>query len=219
MECGEKLSPKEFRERVKEEEAREAERVAAETPGLVDLRNLSPRSRQVIEAVLHITRRELGAAGVERSQVIRRVGAALQSYGANLVPPAPQTAALPTVLQMSTFDPNTQQSFPPGYHGQDFTSSPVQSAPYSMVMIPPAGFAPFPSSVHPGTMHQFQGQPVAPPTSVAPTTQIQGHPWEWWPGNPDTVWNPQVYLINNRDLKTRIIEINEHSWKDNRLES
>jgi len=198
LECGEKLSPKEFRERFKEEEAREAARVAAETPGLVDLRNLSPRSRQVFDTVLQITRRELEAEGVERSQVLQRVGAALQSYSStsSIIAPLPQVAGPPTMPQMSAFIRNLQPPELSAYPGHGFPSSPVQSAPYSMAMIPPAGFAPFPRSTPPGQMHQFQGQPVAPPTTVAPTTPIQGHPWEWWPSNPDTVWISELYVTD-----------------------
>ena len=183
MECGEKFSPKQFRERQREEQAREAERAAAETPGLVDLRNLSPRSRDVFAAVLEITKRELQGDRT-RTQVIRRVGAALQSY-AEEVGPIPPSAAAPTIMQMSTFDPSLQQQFPQTIHPQGFPAS--QTTHYTMGMTPATTFAQFPTSIPGQQIQTFHGQPVAPPTSVAPTTQIQGHPWQWWSANPDTV--------------------------------
>ena len=182
MECGEKLSPKQFRERQREEQAREAERAAAETPGLIDLRNLSPRSREVFAAVLEITKREL-QGDQTRMQVIRRVGAALQSYAEEVGHNSPSVA--PTIMQMSTFDPNLPQPFPPTIQLQGFPAS--QATHYTMEMIPTATFAQFPTSVPGRQMQTFHGQSVAPPTSVAPTTQIQGHQWQWWPTNPDTV--------------------------------
>ena len=55
-----------------------------------------------------------------------------------------------------------------------------------MGMIPATAFPQFHMPV-PAQQIQTIGQPVAPPTSVAPTTQIQGHPWQWWPANPDRV--------------------------------
>jgi hypothetical protein len=185
MECGDKLSPKDFRERIREEEALEAERAAAETPGLVDLRNLSPRSRQVYDAVLQITRRELEGERLESSQVIRRVGVALQSYESNLASPLTQMAAPPTLLQMATFNPQLPQSFPPGYQPQALTSSPFQTSPYALGIIPAAAFAPFPTATAHG--QQFQGQPVIPPPAGGQPTQNQGNIWQWWPGNQNPV--------------------------------
>jgi hypothetical protein len=198
LECGEKLSPKQFRERQREEQAREAERAAAETPGLVDLRNLSPRSREVFAAVLEITKREL-QGDQTRTQVIRRIGAALQDYSEE-VGPNPLSAPAPTIMPRLTFDPNLQQPFPPTIQLQRFPTS--QTTHYTMGMIPTATFAQFPTSVPGRQMQTFQRGPVA------PTTQIQGHSWQWWPANPDTVYTSTL-KTDSSNKKTLEVQINE----------
>jgi hypothetical protein len=181
LECGEKMSPKQFKERQNEEQARERERAAAENSGLIDLRTLSPRSQEVFAAVLEVTRREL-QGDQTRIQVIRRVGVALQSYAEEIGPNPPSVAGAPTIMQMSTFDPNMPHPFPPTIQVQGFPTT--QPTHYTMGMIPTTTFAQFPTSVPGRQIQTFQGQSVVPPTSV---TQIQGHPWQWWPTNPDAV--------------------------------
>jgi hypothetical protein len=180
LECGRKLSAKEYQERLREDEAREAERRAAETPGLIDLRNASPRSREVFDTVLDITRREL-LQNQERTQVLRGIATRLHEHVYSLAP-QPPVAAPPLVTPVSILSPNWQQPFTQGQFQLVGTHYPTGI---------PVNIGPYPGTgpVVPGSMPTFQGQQSVSGTSTAaqPESQTQQQPpWgqQWWGHGP-----------------------------------
>jgi hypothetical protein len=203
--CGLKLSAKQFRERVREEDELEAARVAtAQLSGLVNMDDLSPRSREVFRTLIDIARRDLEEKNVSKEEVIRRIARDLQRHVEVLSPTGSvqrqaagvqgrviQPRPLP-IQQFGNVQPQLGGVQGQG-QGQGFPMTRVQSSPYPVQFM---GFnpSPFPVNVQQWPLQQFPTQATTqiPTSAVQPQLQQQQQqvftwPWAQMGGNVGTV--------------------------------
>jgi hypothetical protein len=202
LECGPKFSAKEYKDKLAMEQVQEeARRVAEQTQGF-DLRDRSPRSRQVFETVIEITAMELEAQGANRLEAapaIRNIAHALANR-ANALDPQRQMMPIPT--QEGGLFGASMEAFRAGIQPQAPSMERIQSAPYQMTTMTSMPQAmPFPHyaddvSVHP-MAQQFQPPQQGPTAPLVPQQpQTQGHQTSWeWPWNQLSGNINTVYLI------------------------
>jgi hypothetical protein len=186
---------------------------------VVDLRNDSPRSRQVLETVLDVTRRQLRSQDkADQADVLRRVAQELMTT-------VPQST-------VSMFGIGIQ---PAGVHMPTFTAgsatimAPIGVPPYpihapSGYHVPPGGYMPFqgpPAGPQPAGQRFMVAAPTSAPSTSRPQTaspsqpeMIPGQPtWDWYGAQyqqrppPDTVTFCQTELISR--IQAAVAELRE----------
>jgi hypothetical protein len=199
LECGEKLSAKDFRDRIREEREREAERDAQR----LDTSQCSPRSKDVLDTILNIARQVLGGENLVKVDVLRRVASELEAYANELDPQPPRPPALQPTLGMS-LDPNVQQpSLPESFEIQGFPQAP---GPGGRFPLPHMGQTQIPVNSQ-WLPQQFQMQTTAglQPRFVPTATVTGGPDWQWtWTqqqGNVGVVLAP-TNLIDKVEIKS-----------------
>jgi hypothetical protein len=200
IDCGQKLSPTEFKQQQEFQEQQENTRAAAEAGGMIDFSNSSPRTRQVLQAVVGITQAQLQShAAATPEAVYYGVATQLMAHYPHsgmtmpLVPTGVQTAPVP----MSSFPPAGSPTIthgapqpypvyagpPGGYMPYQTapTSAPIQTTPGYGVPSSPAGVSPAGSPISPHQVVPGQ-QPwptnwythyhQPPPSSVSPQAYV-----------------------------------------------
>jgi hypothetical protein len=204
--CGPKLSAKQFRERVREEDELEAARTAtARLSGLINMDDLSPRSWEVFRTIIDIARRDLEEKNISKEEVIRRIARDLQRHGEVLSPTGSVQRHIagvqgqtiqPRPLPMQQFANVQSQLGGVQGQGQGFPTTRVQSSPYPVQFL---GYnpSPFPVNVPQWSLQQFPSQATTqmPTSTVQPQLQQQQQqqqqvftwPWDQMGGNVDAV--------------------------------
>jgi hypothetical protein len=190
LQCGEKLSPKDFKEVLQEVSRREAARIAAEAvPQFYQDR--SPRSRHIFETIIDIANRELMDRASQERDILRRIAMGLERAAQGFDPQAgttrhiSRTARRPTSTldiqgfgQVAGFGSESQAPVPP-------QMARVQSAPFGGQLMQSASGhnVPF-AGTGPTWSLPFQS-PAVPglsvlPTAPGPSQNPQQQPWPDW---------------------------------------
>jgi hypothetical protein len=169
--CGEKLSAKEFKERIKREAEEEAKR-NREAAAAFDTDQYSPRSKKVFDTVIGCAKRFLENGDLGEVDVLQRVAVDLHRQVVELSSPQQQHAA-PRPHDVSGFDPGLQQHFQPDYAA--FPMPPMQGAAFPSQALGAAPQMPLTG----WTMEQFPGQ--EPGIAMGSQTAQPGQTFWAWP--------------------------------------
>lgn len=153
----------------------EAVRVTTDNEDVVDLRNRSPRSKEVLRTVFAITNELLqGQRDLDKTQIIRTVSVILQAQGELT---SPFLTAAPPASQTTLFPP--QQPLMTGPQG--FPMARGMSSPYPVALTAAQGPQHVPAVIQHGGFQTFPIQPIVAPTAaphVLPTAHLQ-FPLQW----------------------------------------
>jgi len=182
LECGAKLSAKEYREQQEHAAAIEAARRAQEqdpsATGLVIRGSPSPRSFRVFNVVRDSTTRALDTQERDPQAIIQRIANDLQTHSERPTR-SPQVPMATPQMQMPFFEPMVER-FPTAIQPQTYHMPQDQG---TFPLAPPVpGYSPFVGTTPLGTAQQFQGQLGTPQMSgTHPTQPMQPQgTWQWW---------------------------------------